>query len=136
VSHRRARRPPGALIAAAGAVAWAALALVAAYTLPVYEASECSGFSSGPATCSASHATLVAVNGERVAALLALPLAAALLVAWLLARRLAGGRAWTLRVAFALVVATGAPGLVTALAPAVLPVAVLLAVGAALAASR
>jgi hypothetical protein len=136
VSRPRARRPPGALIAAAGAVVWAALALVAAYTLPLYGGDACSGPSSGATACTTSSATLVEVNGERAAALLALPLAAALLVAWLLARRLAGGRVWTLRLAFALVVPTGALGLVSALAPAVLPVAVLLAVGGALVAAR
>lgn len=132
VSLRRLRRLPGALIAAACAVVWASLALAAAYTLPVYEGQACS--SSGG--CESTGATLVDVNGARAAALLALPLAASLLVAWLLQRRLAGGRAWTLQAAFTLAVATGALGLSSALAPAVLPVAVLLAVGAALVASQ
>jgi hypothetical protein len=132
VSLRRLRRAPGALIAAGGAVAWASLALVAAYTLPVYSGEACAE----PGGCHSTSGTLVEVNGGRAAAVLALPLAAALIVAWLLARRLAGGRAWTLRAAFVLVTATGALGLTSVLAPAVLPVAVLLAVGAALTASR
>jgi hypothetical protein len=121
------------------AALWGALLVAGALTLPVYSGAGSSMSCTSAGVCSTTSAsnesaTLVGENGTTALAVVAAPLAAALLCALLLHRRCARGSRAALVAAWALVGALGAFALVALLTVGLLvvPVVALLAGSAAL----